>query len=210
MRALACALAALSFAAAIPGSAAAQSYGPSGDSYQSGPPPYFTERAPARNPDQGFDRPPPQRREQSSPWPPAGQNTGPRPLPDQRAREARPRPPSDFSNERPQGPAYRRAEPSQGPGPRPEMSSRPPDNRGERRVIVSPNAPGPRGPAPRERYGDNGTSGSASRVMIGPNEIVISIAEYEELKGQAQELARLRGPQGDDRDYRPGSAPAYR
>lgn len=237
MRAVACALAALSFL--IAGPAAAQSFGPSGgppsDGYQSGPPPYFTDRPsnrgpeqgfdrpPGRNPDQGFDRPPnrgpeqgfdrppPQRGGQDGPWPPVTRNAPPS-RPDERAVETRPRPPVENRppiETRPPVTTYRRVEPGQGQEPSPELSARPGDNRGERRVIVTPGQP-PRGPAPRERYGDRGSEGSGSRVMIGPNEIVISITEYEELKNQARELQRLRGSRSDGRDYRPGSGPTYR
>jgi hypothetical protein len=173
MRALACAFAALSFAAVLTGPAAAQSYGPSGDSYQSGPPPYYSDRPQSRPPDQGFDRPPPPRGNQNAPWPPAGQNMEPpRQSLGGRAVESRPRPPAP-------PPVERRAIETQSPPP-------------PARVVG-------RGP------------GGASRVMIGPNEIVISIAEYEDLKNQANELQRLRGSfRSDDRDYRSGSGPTYR
>jgi hypothetical protein len=65
---------------------------------------------------------------------------------------------------------------------------------------------------PRERIVESGpeADGPGPRVMIGPNEMVISIAEYEDLKNQALELQRLRGERTDGRDYRQGYGPTYR
>jgi hypothetical protein len=197
MRAPACALAALSFAIALSSPASAQSYGPSGDGYRSGPPSYFTERPPARSFD-GDDDHGPSRGAQDAPWPPAPRGGEP---PQERMGDVRSHPPEPSHPRQPPVRTYRQAEPA----PPPEPDRHPPRERETRRTIVTTKPPAPRPTMVRERDADHGRDGLGQRVMIGPNEMVISIAEYEELRSQARELQRLLGRQSDRRNERRGS-----
>jgi hypothetical protein len=200
MRAPACALAALAFAIALSGSALAQSYGQPDDGYRSSPPPYFTDRPPSRGPEHDGDRPP-SRSTQDAPWPPVTRSGEPQRPPDEWVGDGRSRPSEERIVRKPPVPTYRHVEPAPPPS---EGFRNQPDERDGRRVIVTTKPPPPRPPAVRE------PDGPGSRVMIGPNEIVISIAEYEDLRKQSLELKRLLGRQSGQGDERRGTTTYYR
>jgi hypothetical protein len=202
MRAPACALAALSLAIALSSPASAQSYGPSGDGYRSGPPSYFTERPPARS-FEGDDDRGPSRGAQDAPWPPAPRGGEPPHPPQERMGDVRSHPPEPSHPRQPPVRTYRQAEPA----PPPELDRHPSRERETtRRTIVTTKPPAPRPTIVRDRDADHGRDGPGQRVMIGPNEMVISIVEYEELRSQARELQRLLGRQSDRRDERRGGS----
>lgn len=192
MRVAAYALMALALGA---GEAAAQCYGPECDG-RSGPTRQYYYTEPAPGPGAGFERPAYRGPEPSFEAPQY------RPAPDDRMRrEYRS---EDMPPPRPAPPAYKPANPRPDVtyerstrAPEVERPARPPE---VRRDVWGDRVPPPAPPRDAQRRPGNDKPPASGTVTI-------SIAEYEDLRGQARELQRLLGERRDFHDVPSQSGP---